>query len=581
MTTDKKPTTQHVSNAGDDDEDFEALLNQHLPKALPKTQGEIVEATVIAVLDDVVLVAVGSKEESEIPAAEFMDPRGLMTVHVGESIRVMLTGWDEDHGAQLSYKQARVSEASGMLGEAAKAGVPVRGTVTRAVSSGVIVDVNGVDAFMPGSQVDTMRVPDLASFVGQEIEAYVLEFDAQKGRAVLSRRKLLEERKEAAKSGYLKTIEPGSIVTGTVRQVLAFGAFVSLGTEGSVDALLPRSELTYDRGIEPASLVTIGQQLQVKVLEMDQATGKITVSRKRLHEDPWEKIEQNFPVGSTVTGKIASIQGFGAFVNLQEGITGLLHNKDLSWSADKKSAQQELREGDNVSCLVTAIDKEQKRLSLSLKHLTRDPWSDVEQRYPVGSKHVGTVAGVKDFGAFVKLDENTQGLLHVSDLSWERRPVAATDVLEEGQQVEVVVLELDAAKRRVKLGAKQMSASPFTRFSGLNPVGSLVKGTITRLVPYGAFVELAPGLEGLIHISELDENRVDSPERVVRIGEEVTAKILEINPDKQRIGLSRKQAFQQMEQENMQAYMKQQEPAKGSGSAFGAAFQAALSKKKP
>jgi small subunit ribosomal protein S1 len=503
----------------------------------------------------------------------------VLNVKAGDNIRVMLTGWDEDHTAQLSYKQARGAEAAGMLAEASKAGVPVRGMVTRAVSSGVIVDVNGVDAFMPGSQVDAMRVPDLSSLVGQEVEAYVLEFDAQKGRAVLSRRKLMEERKEAAKSGYLKTIEAGSVVTGTVRQVLAFGAFVSLGTEGAVDALLPRSELTYDRGVDPASVVTIGQQIQVKVLEMDLATGKITVSRKRLHEDPWTNIETNFPVGSTVNGKIASIQSFGAFVNLQEGITGLLHNKDLSWSSEKKSAQQELHEGDTVTCQVTSIDKETKRLALSLKHLTRDPWTEIEMRYPVGSKHVGTVASVRDFGAFVKLDENTQGLLHVGDLSWEKRVNAATDVLQEGQTVEVMVLELDPAKRRVKLGSKQMSASPFSQFTATHPVGSVVKGTISRLVPFGAFVELAPGLEGLIHISELDENRVDSPERVVRVGEEIQAKVLEVNAAKNRIGLSRKEAIHDLEQQNIDQYMKSQEPAKGSGSAFGAALAAAMKKK--
>jgi small subunit ribosomal protein S1 len=573
------PVNRVSQTTPEPDEDFEALLNQHLPKALPKTQGEIVDATVIAVLDDVVLVTYGSKEESAIPRAEFTDVRGVLTVNPGDNIRVMLTGWDEDHVANLSYKQARVAEAAGMLSEAAKANVPVRGMVTRSVNSGVIVEVNGVDAFMPASQVDAIRVPDLSALIGQEIEAYVLEFDAQKGRAVLSRRKLLEERKSAARSGYLKTLEQGAVVTGTVRQVLAFGAFLSLGTEGAVDALLPRSELTYDRGTDPASLLTVGQQMQVKILEIDPATAKITVSRKRLHEDPWTNIEKNFPVGSTVSGKITSLQTFGAFVNLQEGITGLLHNKDLSWSSEKKSAQTELREGDMVTCQVVSIDKEAKRLALSLKHLSRDPWSDVEAKYPVGSKHVGTVASVRDFGGFIKLDENTQGLLHVGDISWEKRPNAATDVLEEGQAIEVVVLELDAARRRVKLGAKQTTASPFSRFTAANPVGSIVKGTISRLVPFGAFVQLDAGLEGLIHISELDDQRVDSPERVVRVGEEVTAKVLEINPDKQRIGLSRKAAVHDLEQENMKQYMNTQQSSKGT-TAFAAALQSAMNKKK-
>lgn len=564
----------------DDEEDFGALLEQHLPKAVPKTQGQILDATVVAVLDDVVLVTYGSKEETAIPLEEFTGPRGELNIRPGETIRVLMTGWDEDQEPRLSYKKARLVEASSMLAEAAQQQVPVRGTVSRVVNGGVIVDVSGVDAFMPASQVDIVRVPDLGSLVGQEIEALIVEFQPEKSRAVVSRRKLLSDRRDTARQEYLGTLSPGATVTGTVRQVLNFGAFLSLGANGAVDALLPRSELSYDRGVDPVAVLTTGQQLEVKVLEADPATGKVTVSRKRLHEDPWLKIEEYFPVGTTVTGKVASIQPFGAFVNLQEGITGLLHNKDLSWSAEKKSAQDLLHVDDSVTCQVLEIDKEHKRLALSLKHLSRDPWSDVESKYPVGSRHHGVVVSVRDFGGFVRLDENTQALLHISDLSWDKRHTNAAEVLNEGDELDVVVVDLDRDRRRIRVGRKQTSASPFDQFLQDHPVGSRATGKVTRLVPFGAFVELAPGLEGLIHISELDEHRVDSPERVVRVGEDVTVKVLDASKEKNRLSLSRRQAIREAEDENIKTYMKQQEPAKGSNSAFGAALAAAMNKNK-
>ena len=559
------------------DDEFEALLAQHLPKALPRSKGEIVDATVVAVIGDSVLVTFGAKAECPIPATEFMDARGVIAAKPGDIVRVMMSGWDEDGAPELSYRKARAVEAFGMLAEAAKANVPVRGQITRALATGVLVDVAGASAFMPASQIDLARVPDLNALIGQEIEAYVIEYDAEKNRAVLSRRKLLSEHRDTARQSIFATLTSGATVQGTVRQVLNFGAFVSLGPKGEVDALLPRSELTYDRGVETATLVSVGQQIQVKIIEADAASGKITVSRKRLHEDPWAKIEEHYPVGTTVSGKISGVQTFGAFVHLQEGITGLLHNKDLSWSAEKKSAGDSLRVGDTVTCQVVEIDKEKKRLGLSLKHLTRDPWSDVEARFTVGSRHKATVTSIRDFGAFVKLDENVQALLHISDITWEKRTTSVSEELQEGQEIDVVVLELDSAKRRIRVGRKQTSESPYDRFISANKKGSKVKGTITRLVPFGAFVELAPGLEGLIHISELDDQRVDAPERVVRVGEEVYVKIMETDKGKQRIGLSRKEAIKDDEADNIKQYTQKESKTKG-GSLLGDALSEAFKK---
>lgn len=558
------------------DEDFEALLNEHLPQAGPKAKGDLVDANVVGILDDDVLVSYGSKEESAIPAEEFRDPKGELTVKVGDTVRVLLQGWDEDGVPVLSHKKARGAAAAVMLEEAAKAQVPVRGIVSRVVNGGVLVDV-GMPAFLPASHIDLFRVGDLNTLVGQEIEAYVMDYNPQEKRAVLSRRKLLAERRDKDLQKFMDGVLPGSTVRGKVKQVLDFGVFVELG---AAEGMIPRSELTYDRGVNPADIVTVGQEIEAKVLEVSRDTGKITLSRKRLHEDPWLTISEHFPVGATVTGKVITIQEFGAFVQLTEGITGLIHSKDISWESGKKSAKDQFREGDSVTCQIVDLDVEKKRLGLSLKHLARDPWLDLEAKYPVGSRHTGTVSGLRDFGAFVKLDEFTEALLHIGDLSWEKRPEHPSAILKEGQEVEVVILNLDATKRRISVGMKQKSASPFEQFLAAHSIGSLVTGKVSRMVPFGAFLELAPGLEGLIHISELDDHRVDAPEKVVRMGEEVTVKILEADSAKRKISLSRKDAFRELERENIRQYTKT-ENQKSVGLNFGAALKDAFNKSKP
>jgi small subunit ribosomal protein S1 len=555
-----------------EDEEFEALLAQHMPRSLPKEEGELLDAHVVAVLRDEVLVTYGSKEECPIPVEEFRDPRGVVTVKPGDSVRVLLMGWNEDGEPLLSHRKARSAEAGNMLAEAAEKQVPVRGTVSRVVNGGVIVDV-GMPAFMPAGQIDILRIADLSTLVGKEVEAYVLEYDPGQRRAVLSRKKLLAERQDKTRGEFMKTLAPGATLQGTVRDVLEFGVFVDLG---GAEGMIPRSELTYDRGVNPSSLLSVGQKVEVKVLEIDEASGRITLSRKRLNEDPWLKIDENYPVGTTVSGKIVSLQSFGAFVQLQEGITGLIHNKDLSWESGRKSASDKFTVGDTVTCQVAEIDKAQKRLGLSVKHLDRDPWMDVEAKFPLGSRRKATVVMLRDFGAIVKLDEFTDALLHISDLSWEKRHKHPSEVLKEGDEVEVVVLNHDRDKRRISVGMKQTAGSPFEKFVQDYPIGAVAKGRISKLERYGAFVELAPGLEGLIHISELDEQRVDSPERVVRLGEELSVKVLEVNREKQRISLSRKQAIRDLEQENIKQYTSRNEKL---GSTLGSALKDALKKK--
>jgi len=561
------------------DEDFAALLEDHLPTRAPKTRGELIDATVVRLTDDVVLLNYGSKEEASVPGSEFMDAKGLIMVKPGDSVRLQMTGYDDDGSPEFSYKKAQQAESLNMLAQAAKAKVPVQGTVSRVVNSGVIVDIGGVPAFMPASQIDVRRINDLGTLLGQPVEAYVLDFDEKQNRAVLSRRALLSERQDKDRQQFMETIQAGATVKGKVREVLDFGAFVELGP---IEGLVPRSEITYDRGGKIEDYLVPGQEAEFKVLEVNRESGRVSLSRKRLGEDPWVTIRDNYAVGSNVTGKVVSVQPFGAFVQLQEGITGLVHAGDIAWDRERKSVEENFKVGDTVTCQITEVDPENKRLALSVKHLSRDPWIDVLDRYPIGSRHKGTVTKLRDFGAFVKLDENVEGLLHIGDLSWEKRPAHPSEIVSEGQEIDVTILSHDIDRRRIGLGIKQLTGSPYDRFLSEHPVGSLTTGTVSRIMPFGAFVELLPGLEGLIHISELDEERIDMPERVVKIGEEVKVKILDATKEKQRISLSRKEAIRDEERENLKQYSGADASANkpAGASPFAAALQAALNKKK-
>ena len=560
-----------------DDEDFAALLESHLPTQVPKNRGELVDGTVVRLLDDVVLLNYGSKEEASVPASEFMDAKNLIMVKPGDTVRLQMTGYDEDGSPEFSYKKARQAEALNMLAQAAESRVPVRGTVSRAVNSGLIVDIGGVPAFMPASQADVRRVNDLNSMLGQNIEAYVLEFDESQNRAILSRRALLSERQDADRQKFLETLTPGAIVKGKVREVLDFGAFVEVGP---VEALVPRSEVSYERATRMEDFLVAGQEAEFKVLEISHTSGRVTLSRKRLGEDPWTTVRDTYAVGTNVSGKIVSIQPFGAFVQLQEGITGLIHAGDISWDRERKTVEDVFKIDDEVTCQVTEIDPDAKRLALSLKHLSRDPWSDVADKFPVGSRHKGVVTKLREFGAFVRLDENVEGLLHIGDLSWEKRPAHPSEIVSEGQEIDVTILSHDLDRRRIGLGLKQLTGSPYERFISEHPTGSVTTGKVSRIVPFGAFVELLPGLEGLVHISELDEERVDMPERVVRLGEEIRVKILDANQEKNRISLSRKEAIRDEERENIKQYSGASNDAENNkvGSSLGAALQAALKK---
>ncbi|MCC7391914.1 30S ribosomal protein S1 [Candidatus Sumerlaeota bacterium] len=559
------------------EKEFAALLDQHLPGAgggSDQSRQTLMDLTVVAIRDNDVLVDIGGKEEASIPLTDFPLIGEKRDVKVGQQISAVQMGRNEDGSPRLSHRLARTQQAQKHIQQALENKVPIRGTVSSVVKGGVMVDI-GLEAFMPASQIDLFKIPDLNKLQGQEIEAYVLEYDPGRKRAVLSRRQLLFERRESTRKEFLDKIIPGSTVKGKVKSALDFGVFVELGT---VDGFIPREEISWDRGKSPAEVMAPGTEIELKVLNVSSDTGKVTLSRKRLTENPWDKIEERFPVGSNVRGKVVAVQQYGAFVHLEEGVTGMIHASDMSWSAGNKKPTDYVREGDEVTCQVIEVNKEKKRLSLGLKQLSRDPWSDVEEKYTVGSRHKGTVTSITNYGAFVKLDDFIEGMVHVSDLTWEKRVNHPKEYLKNGDEVEVVVLKLDRNERRISLGIKQLADSPFDAYLKAHPQGSIVTGKVTRFAPFGAFVELAPGLEGLIHISQIDEKRVELPEKALKLGEEVTAKIIATEKKNQKISLSRKEAIKAAEKENIRSYMKKENKQAGMGS-MAEAFQALKEKK--
>ena len=559
------------------EKEFAALLDQHLPGAgggSDQSRQTLMDLTVVAIRDNDVLVDIGGKEEASIPLTDFPLIGEKRDVKVGQQISAVQMGRNEDGSPRLSHRLARTQQAQKHIQQALENKVPIRGTVSSVVKGGVMVDI-GLEAFMPASQIDLFKMPDLNKLQGQEIEAYVLEYDPGRKRAVLSRRQLLFERRESTRKEFLDKIIPGSTVKGKVKSALDFGVFVELGT---VDGFIPREEISWDRGKSPAEVMAPGTEIELKVLNVSSDTGKVTLSRKRLTENPWDKIDERFPVGSNVRGKVVAVQQYGAFVHLEEGVTGMIHASDMSWSAGNKKPTDYVREGDEVTCQVIEVNKEKKRLSLGLKQLSRDPWSDVEEKYTVGSRHKGTVTSITNYGAFVKLDDFIEGMVHVSDLTWEKRVNHPKEYLKNGDEVEVVVLKLDRNERRISLGIKQLADSPFDAYLKAHPQGSIVTGKVTRFAPFGAFVELAPGLEGLIHISQIDEKRVELPEKALKMGEEVTAKIIATEKKNQKISLSRKEAIKAAEKENIRSYMKKENKQAGMGS-MAEAFQALKEKK--
>jgi small subunit ribosomal protein S1 len=493
-----------------------------------------------------------------------------VSIKVGDTVDVLLEKTEDKEGyVVLSKEKAEKMKVWDDVERAYQERRIVTGRVIERVKGGLAVDI-GVRAFLPGSQVDLRPVRNLDSLRGQELRMRVIKVNKKRGNIVLSRKAVLEEENAEKKRDTLETLEEGKVLMGTVKNITEYGAFVDLG---GIDGLLHITDMSWGRINHPSEVLNVGDEIKVQVLKFDRDTERVSLGYKQLKADPWTTATIKYPVGARVKGKVVSLTDYGAFVELEEGVEGLIHVSEMSWSKKVKHPSKILTVGQEVECQVLGIDQEAHRISLGLKQTESNPWSQLVEKYPVGSKIKGKVRNLTEFGAFVEVEEGIDGLIHISDLSWTKRVKHPSEVLKKGDVVEAVVLNIDAENQRLSLGLKQLATDMWDEFFAHHKVGDIVEGRIVRLTNFGAFVELLEGIEGLVHVSELDEKRIEKPEEQFKPGDVFAMKILKINETEKKIGLSIKAVKQDEYQKELESYREQS--AGDTSTTLGDAFRAA------
>lgn len=523
-------------------ETFGDMLEALEEQASPIKVGEIIMGKLIALKDEVAVVDIGYKTEGILPAEELKE--SLQEIGVGSEIPVIVKQLDgPDEYVRLSYKEAQQKRIWEQLEAAAQSGTPVRGRVTGRVKGGLKVNLGGVEAFLPASQVNLYQVRNLESWQGKEIEARVIKLNKRQANIVISRRALLEEEQAKKRAEVLGSLEEGYIVQGRVKSLTDYGAFIDLG---GVDGLLHITDMSWKRIQHAKDMLKVGDIVQVKVLKLDREQGRINLGYKQLLPDPWDTLAERYAIGSRVKGKVTRIVNYGAFVELDEGIEGLIHMSEMSWDKRLKHPSKYVKAGDEVVVEIIGIDTKERRLSFSLRQLEPDPWKLFAETHSPGTRVRGVVRSLTDFGAFVEVEKGIEGLVHVSDIS-RRRVKHPSEVLKKGQEVEVEIQSLDLAKRKLSLSMKKLEPDPWEVFFATHRPGDVVKGKIARFASFGVFVDLGDGVEGLCHISELSDQRVEKPQDVVQLGQELDFRILKLDAAQHRIGLSTRAVSEQGE----------------------------------
>ena len=556
-----------------DAEQYRKLLELYDESMRNLTEGEIVTGRVIGITSNAVIVDVGYKSEGLIPIEEFTDRGGELSVQVGEEVDVLLEKTEDLEGhVLLSYQKAQRMRRWTEVERAYKEGRIIKGRITDRIKGGLTVDV-GLRAFLPGSLVDIKPVKNLESLRGQELEFKVISLDRRRNNIVLSRKAVLETELVKKKAETLKKLEEGARLRGTVKNITDYGVFIDLG---GIDGLLHITDISWGRVNHPSEHFTVGDEVEVVVLKFDPETERVSLGYKQRSDDPWTTATLKYPVGVRVKGKVVSLTDYGAFVELEEGVEGLIHVSEMSWSKKVKHPSKVLTVGQEVECQVLGIDQEAHRISLGLKQVESNPWNELAEKYPVGSKIKGKVRNLTEFGAFVEVEEGIDGLIHISDLSWTKRVKHPSEVLKKGDTVEAVVLNIDAENQRLSLGLKQLATDMWDEFFSHHKVNDIVQGKVVRVTNFGAFVELHEGIEGLVHVSELDEKRIEKPEEAVKVGDVYAMKIIKINEGEKKIGLSIKAVKQDEYKQDLESYRESANAQETStATALGDAFRAA------
>ena len=529
--------------------EFEALYTESL-KERPE-RDKIIEGTVVRIDLETVLVDIGLKSEGHVPVSEFRDANGEVSVQIGDKIRVLMTRQEGKKGYVLSKKKADYLSVWDKIGDAGQEGGIIEGTITNKVNGGFTVDI-GIQAFLPASQVDIRPSSDTESYIGLKGRFKVIKINQRRDNIVLSRRAVLEDERSSARDVTLSTLEEGQIVEGTIKNVTDYGAFVDLG---GVDGLLHVSDLSWGRVGKPSDLLKPGQHVTAKVLKFDRTKGKISLGIKQTLADPWMGVPSKFPIGERVHGRVVSLMEYGAFVELETGVEGLIHVSEMSWTKRVRRAADILNVGDEVDTIVLGIDMGNRKISLGLKQVSENPWATIAEKYPAGTKIEGQIKNMTDFGMFIGIEDGIDGLVHVSDMSWTKRIKHPGDVYEKGQLVHAVVLKVDIENERLSLGIKQLEPDPWSLAPEKYRAGSIVTGKVTSQTDFGVFVELEEGIEGLIHVSELSREKVSSAKDFAAIGDHLQAVVLSCDPKERRISLSIKSKSIAAEKAEFEQYM--------------------------
>jgi small subunit ribosomal protein S1 len=518
---------------------MEEALKQH---AMRFAAGEIVKGKIIEVRPKEVLVDIGYKSEGVIPATEFED---IKTVKVGDEIDVLIEKLENKEGTVvLSHEKAEFKRNWERILTICNEGGTIQGKVKSVVKGGLIVNI-GVEAFLPASQIDIVTPKNLASFVGNTYEFKVVKINQDRQNIVLSRRELIEQERSEKRAKLLAEMVPGDIRKGTVKNITDFGAFIDLN---GIDGLLHITDMSWGRISHPSELLKVGQEIDVVVLDVNKEKERVSLGLKQKMANPWDNIETKFPVGARVKGKVVNLVPYGAFVQLEPGVEGLVHVTELSWTKRVAKPSDMLKVDQEIEAIVLGINREEQKISLGIRQLESNPWDTAETKYAVGTRVKGKVRNLTSYGAFVELEEGIDGMIHVSDISWTRKINHPSEVLKKGDEVEASVLEVDRPNQRIALGMKQLSEDPWESIDKLYKVGDVVEGKVTKLASFGAFVGLQHEIDGLVHISQVSEERVDKIKNVLKVGQDVTARVIKIDKGERRIGLSIKAASYSDEQ---------------------------------
>lgn len=500
------------------------------------TTGSIVPGKVLRVQDGEVLIDIGYKSEGLVDGGEFAD---LESLAIGSEVEVLLESLENDHGmVVLSKKRAEQQRKWDHIVNECEEGSIVEGTITRAIKGGFIVDI-GADAFLPGSQVDVIPVRNPDDYMGRTLEVKILKINKERKNIVVSRREIIEEARREQKLKLLGEIKVGQVRPGMVKNITDFGAFVDLD---GIDGLLHVTDMSWGRINHPTEMVKVGDKIEVMILDIDLEKERISLGLKQTLSNPWEDIDARYPVGTRIHGRVVSLAPYGAFVEVEEGVEGLVHVSEISWTKRIQRASDVLKVGDEVDAVVLNINVEDKKISLGMRQTEENPWEVAAHKYPIGSMVTGKVRNFTSYGAFVEIEEGVDGMIHVSDMSWTRKINHPSEVLKKGEEVETVVLEIDSNNQRISLGLKQAQEDPWARITDTYKEGQKINGTVTKLTNFGAFVEIEEGIDGLVHISQISGDHVDKVKDVLNIGDAVEARIVKIDPVEHRIGLSIKAA---------------------------------------